>query len=78
MHDHFISISPDYSAVDLIKKCSAVISMPFTSTALIGKHLNIPSVYYDPFGLVMKDDRAAHGVPIIIGKEALTDWLTDL
>ena len=32
------------------------ISIPFTSTALIGKHFNKPSCFYDPMMLLDKDD----------------------
>jgi polysaccharide biosynthesis PFTS motif protein len=57
----FFSIEPDISAIRVIKKSYAVISMPFTSTALLGKQLGKSSIYYDPSGMVQKDDRAAHG-----------------
>lgn len=49
--------------------------MPFTSTALIAKELGKVSIYYDPTGLIQKDDRAAHGIPIISGKKELKNWL---
>jgi hypothetical protein len=48
--------------------------MPFTSTALIARHLGKPSCYYDPTGLVQKNDRAAHGIPIVTGMEELKSW----
>ena len=49
--------------------------MPFTSTALIARELGRPSCYYDPTGLVQKDDRAAHGIEIVSGREELARWL---
>ncbi len=72
----FITISPEVSASRLIEKCIAVISMPFTSTALIGKALGKPSVYYDPYGMIQKDDRGAHGIEILSGPEELSSWLS--
>ncbi|EMI64598.1 polysaccharide biosynthesis PFTS motif protein [Leptospira noguchii] len=72
---HFISIDPNVSAYQLIQKSKIVISMPFTSTALIARELGKVSIYYDPTGLIQKDDRAAHGIPIISGKKELTNWL---
>ena len=45
-----ISIDPDTSPIQIIEKCAAVISMPFTSTAILGRELGKPSVYYDPIG----------------------------
>jgi polysaccharide biosynthesis PFTS motif protein len=70
-----ISIEPDTSPIRIIEKCLAVISMPFTSTAIIGRDLGKPSVYYDPTGLIQKDDRGAHGIPVITGKEELALWM---
>ncbi|MEN6374677.1 MAG: polysaccharide biosynthesis PFTS motif protein [Smithella sp.] len=67
-------IDPDISAHRLIEASSFVISMPFTSTALIARELGKPSCYYDPTGLVQKDDRAAHGIEIISGPEELKQW----
>lgn len=73
---HFISIDPNVvSAYQLIQKSKIVISMPFTSTALIAQELGKVSIYYDPTGLIQKDDRAAHGIPIISGKKELKNWL---
>ena len=71
----FIAIDPDLSAFRVIEKCVAVISMPFTSTAIIGRELGKPSIYYDPSGFVKKNDRAAHGIPILTGPQELSEWL---
>lgn len=69
------AISPDISAVRVIEACDMVISMPFTSTALIARHFKKPSCYYDPRALLRADDRAAHGLPIIQSREALAAWV---
>lgn len=76
--DNYLEVDPDVSATELIKKCQAVISMPFTSTALLGRHQGLPSVYYDPLGICQKNDRAAHGIPILSGKAELSAWLKSL
>ena len=76
--DKVITIDADTAAYKLIEKCSAVISMPFTSTALIARELGKPSCFYDPTGFVQRDDRAAHGIPIIIGRDKLQAWLEAL
>ena len=73
---HFIAVDPDTSASRLSEDCAAVISRPFTSTALIARELGKPSIYYDPHGVLQKDDRAAHGIEIISGPEDLRGWLT--
>lgn len=75
---NYLEIDPDTSASALIEECQAVISTPFTSTALIGRDLGKPSIYYDPHGLCEKDDRAAHGIPIVSGRAELLAWLTAL
>jgi polysaccharide biosynthesis PFTS motif protein len=74
----FLSIDSDTSAVRVIESCDAVISMPFTSTALLGRLLGKPSVYYDPHGKCQKDDRAAYGIPILCGADELRAWLSSL
>jgi len=74
----FVNIDPDISAIQLIKECAAVISMPFTSTAIIAKELGKPSVYYDPHGLIQKDDRGAHGIDILCGPEELSAWIATI
>ena len=68
---NLLSIDPDIAALSVIEASSIVISMPFTSTALIARSLEKPSYYYDPSGLIQKDDRAAHGIPVISGREEL-------
>lgn len=75
---NYLELDPDTSASALIEKCQAVISTPFTSTALIGRELGKPSIYYDPYGVCEKDDRAAHGIPILSGQKELQDWLSAL
>ncbi len=72
---NFRSIDPDVSPIRLIENSVAVISMPFTSTAILGRELGKPSCYYDPTGLLQRDDRAAHGIPIIQGPLALAEWI---
>jgi polysaccharide biosynthesis PFTS motif protein len=72
---NFQEFDPDISASALIENCIAVISAPYTSTALIGRRLGKPSVYYDPNGICEKDDRAAHGIPILSGVSELREWI---
>jgi len=71
-------INPDSDATHLIQKSIATISMPFTSTALIAQFEGRPSIYYDPSGMVQKDDRAAHGIPVLSGIEELKEWVESL
>ena len=69
-------VEPDISAIRVIESSVAVISMPFTSTALIAREMGKPSVYYDPTGLLQKDDRAAHGIEVLSNTDELNSWLS--
>jgi polysaccharide biosynthesis PFTS motif protein len=71
------SISSSVSATRLIENSLAVISMPYTSTALLGVYRGKPSIYYDSGGKVVRDDCAAHGIPVLIGREELRHWLSN-
>lgn len=68
---------PETSAIRVIQASAAVISMPFTSTALIARSLGVPSAYYDPSGIVQKDDRAAHGIDVLVGRDDLERWIKE-
>ena len=71
-------IDPNFTAESIIEGAMAVISMPFTSTALVANFSNKPSIYYDPSGLIQKDDIAAHGIDIISGRKELQMWFQNL
>jgi polysaccharide biosynthesis PFTS motif protein len=68
-------IDPGISAVRVIEACCAGVSIPFTSTALYVRERGLPSAYYDPTGWIQKDDKGAHGILILSGKEELRTWL---
>jgi polysaccharide biosynthesis PFTS motif protein len=72
---NMLVINPDISAARLIEESALVISMPFTSTALVARNLGKPSYYYDPSGIIQNDDRAAHEIPIISGFGELQEIL---
>ncbi len=75
---NYIKIHPDIDAIQVISKSIACISMPFTSTALMAKLEGKPSVYYDPSGLIQKDDRAAHGIPVLSNIDELEEWVKSI
>lgn len=74
--DGLMIINSDAAASRLIERCVAVVSMPFTSTALIARALGKPSAYYDPHGLIQKDDRGGHGIDILHGPKEVRAWLS--
>jgi len=75
---NYINVNLSCDALQLIKKTKACISMPFTSTAIIAKQEGRPSVYYDPVGIIQKDDRAAHDIPVLSGINELSRWVESL
>ena len=75
--NHVRLVNPDISPILVIEKSIAVISMPYTSTALIAREMGKPSVYFDPIGLLQKDDSAAHGIPVLSNKADLKAWLSE-
>lgn len=74
----FLSVDTGVSAISVIERCKGVISMPFTSTALYLREQGIQSVYYDPTGWIQKDDRGAHGIPILSGIGELRSWVASV
>ena len=75
---NIIIVNPDISASRLIENCAAVISRPFTSTALIARELGKPSIYFDPAGVIQKNDRGAHGIQVVSDVEELREWMASV
>ncbi len=75
---NYLELDPDTSASALIENCQAVISMPFTSAALIGREMGKPSIFYDPHSVCEKDDHAAHGIEVVSGYKELVLWINAL
>ena len=75
---NYLKINPSNDALQVIRKTKACISMPFTSTALIAKEEGRPSIYYDPTGIIHKDDKAAHGILVLSGISELKQWVQGL
>lgn len=71
----FKIVEASINARNLIQQSNCIISFPYTSTALIGKIQNKPSVFYDPTGKLKKNDLAAYGIPVISGPIELKEWL---
>lgn len=71
----WIHLESDISPKQLIKVCDAVISIPFTSTGVLANHMGKSSIYYDPLGIVRKDEREAHGVKVIGSRQELSAWM---
>jgi polysaccharide biosynthesis PFTS motif protein len=75
---NYLEANPEIEAYRIINKTEACISMPFTSTAVIAKLKGKPSAYYDPSGMIQKDDKAAHGIPILSNINELEEWVENI
>lgn len=73
-----IILPPDIASPRLMQACIGAISSPFTSTALYFKNQGYPSVYYDPLGVLYKNDPASHGLTLLNSKAELQDWVDGL
>ncbi|WP_020592899.1 polysaccharide biosynthesis PFTS motif protein [Kiloniella laminariae] len=76
--ENIIEVDPKISAERLIEKATAVISIPFTSTAHIAKALEKPSIFFDPVNKLAKDCAATREVPLVSTINELVDWLENL
>jgi hypothetical protein len=76
--DMYTRIDPCVSPHRLISGALGVISLPPTTTGLIGYQMNTPSVYFDPYGKVYRNDPSLEGVNVINSKEELEIWIKSL
>lgn len=74
---YFNKVHSCIAASRVIEQSEVVISIPFTSTAIIGQSLNKPSIYYDPTGELDLNHPSAHGIPILGNKSLLKEWLNE-
>lgn len=77
-NEEIVQVPPCISAHRLIKRSSIVVSMPYTSTALIARDMGIPSCYYDASGLLQINDPGAHGIPMLQNPSELKVWLASI
>jgi polysaccharide biosynthesis PFTS motif protein len=76
--DDVIAVDPDVAPQRLIRDAAGVISMPFTSTALIARSMGKPTIFYDPLGALVNERRLAHGIEIAGNRADLERWLAKL
>ena len=73
-----IEIDENVAAESLIDHCDGVVSIPFTSTSVIGLDRGKPSVYFDSTGRLNKPLAMDHGVPVLADFQKLKIWMEDL
>ena len=65
-------VNPNVAARALVEISDAVISMPFTSTAILGKIKGIPSVYYDASSNIQP--KKSHDISVLRNISELANW----
>lgn len=71
-------LDPGMAAERLISQVDAVISTPFTSTAILGRQAGKPSIFYDPTSELLDGQRSSRGIPVLKSRLELVEWLNAL
>ena len=71
-------IDEDISPASLSSHCHGAISMPYTATAVFKVKMEGSSAYYDPTGLLIDDKIRSRGHQLIVGPEALENFMHSL
>lgn len=69
-----IRVPPGISARRLIENIDAVVSIPFTSTAIVAARAGKPSIYYDASGNI--DHQRTHGIPLLQSRSSLDGFFS--
>ena len=69
-------LDPDNDPYKLIEKSTVSVHIPFVSTAHVSISLGIPAIYYDPGGIIQRDDEGLAGIELAKSKDELKKWLT--
>ena len=79
-YKNVIKIDSDVNAYHLIKSTKGSISMPFTSTYEVAKHLNKPSIFFDPTKRINKRPlkNYKNGTDILYSMKDLDIWFKSL
>jgi polysaccharide biosynthesis PFTS motif protein len=75
---NYIEICSKVAPTSVMKEVMGVISMPPTSTALIAREKGVPSIYFDPFKKIMKNDVNLEGIEIMSTHVELRKWLHEV
>lgn len=79
-YDKVELIDFEYSPQELIEKLNpiAVISMPYTSTAIIANKLKVPSIYYDSSNIIDSKHYSNNSIEVISTPSGLNSFLVNL
>lgn len=72
--NNIILIHSNKSPIKVNENANAIISYPFTSAAYFNSR-NLPSIYYDPIGLINHNKQINFGVSLIGNLNKLEEWI---
>jgi polysaccharide biosynthesis PFTS motif protein len=72
---NIILIDDKVSAERLIQSADIIVSKPVSTTGLIAKNLNKPSIFFDPTGKIHNSDPALRGIPVLGNKAELMAYM---
>lgn len=75
MNSNVCIINSTVSAQSLVSASKCVVSIPFSSPALISKRMQVPSVYYDPSSLLNNCPYQNSEVSLLKEKSTLGNWI---
>ena len=73
--DTIFLIDDKVSADRLIQSADIIVSKPFSTTALIAKNINKPSIFFDPTSMIWNLDPALRDIPILSNKTQLKSYI---
>lgn len=73
--ENFFCSVDDYPVYNIINDCNGTICFPYSSTSVISKNLNKPTVFFDPSSKLIHDDFGAHNTKILSDKLEIENWI---
>ena len=77
-NNEIIFLTSELPVYDIASSTLGSISMPFSSTALIAKKANKPSIYYDSSNFVDTNDVYNHGINVLKNSDELSKFIKNL
>ena len=73
--EKFFCSVDDYPVYNIINDCNGTICFPYSSTSVISKNLDKPTIFFDPSSKLIHDDFGAHNTKILSNKVELENWV---
>ena len=74
--ENFLELDHRGDVLQIIEKSKCCISLPITSTAMLAREVKIPSVFYDPYNWINKNDPSLSNINVLDYK-SLDNWIKE-